>query len=133
PNGLPAGWSVDQALDSETPIFMTDEGQKRGLITGWNASGACPDVRPGTTVDEHSHVEVDLNTGEVTLIPRTNRLVHGTSEVAGIYGGPFGVAYQADRPCRDSEPTSICIQKDTAGRPDYGQALHLAQYQTAQE
>ena len=134
PNGLPAGWSVDQAIDSETPVFMTDQGQElRGLITGWNSSGACPDVRPGTTIDERSHIEMDPVSGNFVRVPRTNRLVHGTSEVAGVYGGPFGVAYQSDRPCRDSEPTHVCIQKDTAGRPDYGQALHLAEYQTAQE
>ena len=134
PNGLPAGWSVDQALDSETPIFMTDQGQeRRGLITGWNASGACPDVRPGTTIDERSHIELDPISGQPIAVPRTNRLVHGTSEVAGVYGGPLGVAYQSDRPCRDSDPTHVCIQKDTSGRPDYGQARRLAQYQTAQE
>jgi hypothetical protein len=56
-----------------------------------------------------------------------------TSEVAGIYGGPLGIAYQADRPCDDDDPTSVCIQKDTSGRPDYGQAFHLAELQTAQE
>ena len=134
PNGLKPGWSVDQSLESETPIFLTDTGdERRGLITGWNENGACPDVRPGETVDEHSHVEVNINTGVITVVPRTNRLVHGTSEVAGTYGGPLGVAYQRDRPCRDSEPTSICIQKDTAGRPDYDQARRLAQYQTAHE
>ena len=134
PDGLPAGWSVDQELDAETPIFMTNDGSfRRGLITGWNASGACPDVRAGTTVDQYSHVEVDPHTGEITVIPRTKRLVHGTSEVAGIYGGPFGIAYQADRPCHDDYPTSVCIQKDTPGRTDYGQALHLAEYQTAHE
>jgi Bacterial TSP3 repeat len=134
PDGLPAGWSVTQALDSETPVFMKDDGSfRRGLITGWNEEGACPDVRPGTTVDQYSHVEYNPSTGDVTVIPRTNRLVHGTSEVSGIYGGPFGIAYQADRPCHDGDPTSVCIQKDTPGRTDYAPALHLAEYQTAHE
>jgi hypothetical protein len=134
PNGLPLGWSVEQDLFSETPEFMTNEGVKRrGLITGWNESGACPDVREGEIVDEYSHVELGTDTGVVTQIPRTKRLVHGTSVVAGIYGGPLGVAYQADRPCHDDDPTGVCIQKDTPGRTDYGQALRLAQYQTAHE
>jgi hypothetical protein len=134
PNGLPAGWSVEQAQDSETPVFMTSEGEfRRGIITGWNEDGACPDVRPGTTVDQYSHIQMNPDTGQINLIPRTKRLVHGTSEVAGIYGGPLNMAYQADRPCHDDNPTSVCIQKDTPGRTDYGPALHLAEYQTAHE
>ena len=133
PNGLPAGWSVDQALDSETPIFQTPEGERRGLITGWNETGACPDVREGETVDQYSHIELNTTTGDIEIVPRTKRLVHGTSEVAGIYGGPFGVAYQRDRPCHDGDPTSVCIQKDTPGRPDYQQVVKLAAWQTAHE
>jgi hypothetical protein len=134
PDGLPAGWSVEQAQDSETPVFMTSEGEfRRGIITGWNEDGACPDVRPGTTVDQYSHFQMNPDTGAITQIPRTKRLVHGTSEVAGIYGGPLGFAYQADRPCHDGDPTDVCIQKDTPGRTDYAPALHLAEYQTAHE
>ena len=46
----------------------------------------------------------------------------------------FGyIAYQSDRPCHDGDPTYVCIQKDTPGRPDYGQAIQLAEYQTAHE
>jgi hypothetical protein len=134
PNGLPPGWSVDQDLFSETPIFKTETNEeRRGLITGWNASGACPDVREGEIIDQYSHVEIDLQTNEVIIVPRTRRLVHGTSTVSGIYGGPLGVAYQRDRPCHDDDPTGVCIQKDTPGRPDYGQAIKLAQLQTSQE
>ncbi len=134
PNGLPPGWSVDQDLFSETPIFTTETNEeRRGLITGWNASGACPHVLEGEIVDEYSHIELDLQTNEVIIVPRTRRLVHGTSTVSGIYGGPLGVAYQRDRPCHDDDPTGVCIQKDTPGRPDYGQAIKLAQLQTAQE
>ena len=70
-------------------------------------------MREGTIVDDYSHVEMDPITGIFTPVPRTLRLVHGESEVAGIYGGPFGIAYQRDRPCHDDYPTSICIQKDT--------------------
>jgi len=134
PHALPGGWSVDQALTSETPIFMTNEGRMlRGLISGWNGSGACPDVREGTVIDEYSHIEPDPITNQFVPVPRTLRLVHGTSEVSGIYGGPFGIAYQSDRPCHDDDPTSVCIQKDTSGRPDYGQVIQLAEYQTAHE
>jgi hypothetical protein len=135
-NGLPAGWSVTQALDSETPIFMNSDGAElRGLITGWNEDGACPDVRPGTTVDENNHVEADIF-GQVTIIPRTNRLTHGESKIAGDYDWdlPFlSEAYQANRPCHDGYPTSLCLQKDHPGRPDYGQAIELAKLQTSQE
>jgi hypothetical protein len=134
PHGLPDGWSVDQELTSETPIFMTNEGRMlRGLISGWNGSGACPDVREGTVIDEYSHIEPDPLTNQFIPVPRTLRLVHGTSEVSGIYGGPFGIAYQSDRPCHDDDPTYVCIQKDTSGRPDYGQVIQLAEYQTAHE
>ena len=76
PDGLPAGWSVEQAQDSETPVFMTGEGEfRRGIITGWNEDEACPDVRPGTTVDQYSHIQMNPDTGAITQIPRTKRLV----------------------------------------------------------
>jgi hypothetical protein len=102
-SGLPAGWSVDQEISSETPFFMTDQGSfLPGLITGWNASGACPDVRPGTVVDGLSHVVgIDQTTGEPILAPRTLRLTHGESKIAGTYDlDLFGLvgALQLDRP-----------------------------------
>jgi hypothetical protein len=136
PNGLPSGWSVTQELDSESPEFMTNEGVKRrGLIVGWNENGACPDVREGTTVDQYSHVDFDIGTGEITLIPRTNRLVHGESKIAGTYDFDnfLITTYDADRPCHDGYPTSVCIQKDHPGRPDYEQVVKLAAWQTAHE
>lgn len=131
---LPAGWSVTQSVTSETPIFTTPDGTRRGLITGWNENGACPDVRPGVTIDLYSHID------GVLPIPRTNRLPHGESKIAGqtdfvheITDGWKDAGYQAQRPCHDGYPTYLCLQKDTPGRPDYGQAIHLAEYQTAHE
>ena len=135
PNGLPGGWSVDQELTSETPIFMTNDGRfLRGLITGWNPDGACPDVREGTVTDEYSHIGLDP-LGNPTLIPRTLRLTHGESKLAGKYdlNFPYIRAYQEDRPCHDGYPTYVCLQKDHPGRPDYDQAIHLAEFQTAHE
>ena len=42
PYGLPGGWSVNQSLTSETPVFMTDDGSMlRGLVLGWNDDGVC--------------------------------------------------------------------------------------------
>jgi hypothetical protein len=134
--GLPAGWSVNQELTSETPFFTTDQGcVLPGLITGWNATGACPDVRGGDGIfDGYSHLSQGF------LIPRTPRLTHGESKIAGqtdlISELSFSFAdagYQADRPCHDGYPTYICLQKDTPGRPDYGRAIQLAEYQTAHE
>ena len=130
---LPAGWSVTQSETSEIPIFTTPDGPRRGLITGWNETGACPDVREGLKVDDYSHLEI-------LPIPRTNRLPHGESKIAGqtdfvheITDGWKDAGYQAERPCHDGYPTYVCLQKDTPGRPDYGQAIQLAKLQTAQE
>jgi hypothetical protein len=119
--------SAHQDLTSETPIFATNGGDHRGLITGWNASGACPDVRPDTTVDGYSHFSLYSN----EALPRTNRLTHGESKIAGLDDVPG--AYQEDRPCHDGYPTSVCLQKDTPDRPDYEQAIKLAAWQTAHE
>ena len=133
PNGLPAGWSVSQSLTSENPDFTTPDGPRRGLVTGWNERGACPDVRPGTTTDQYSHLSI-------LPIPRSQRLTHGESKIAGqtdfiseLTNGWVDAGYQAERPCHDGYPTYVCLQKDTPGRPDYGQAIQLAKLQTAQE
>ena len=136
-SGLPGGWQVEQELTSETPFFMTNEGSfLRGLIVGWNSNGACPDVREGTTIDEYSHVKLNNSTGEVTQIPRNLKLTHGESKIAGRYDLDIPLlinTYQETRPCHDGYPTYVCLQKDHPGRPDYGQAIHLAEYQTAHE
>lgn len=133
--GLTAGWSVAQEFTSETPFFTTDQGCRLpGLITGWNENGACPDVRDDATIDEYSHLSQGL------LIPRTLRLTHGESKIAGqtdliseLSASFVDAGYQAERPCHDGYPTYICLQKDTPGRPDYGRAIQLAEYQTAHE
>jgi hypothetical protein len=133
-SGLTAGWSVAQELTSETPYFTTDQGcVLPGLITGWNENGACPDVRPGETIDDYSHDEQGVG-----RLYRTNRLTHGESKIAGQYDflHDYNLAdagYQSDRPCHDGYPTYICLQKDHPGRPDYDRAIQLAQYQTAHE
>jgi hypothetical protein len=138
--GLPAGWSVTWPMDSETPVFLTGDGttELRGLITGATEDGVCPKApeREGTTTDEYSHIDLDLNTGNVTVVPRTRLVVHGESRVVGTYHLyiPFVAdEYDADRPCHDNDPTSVCIQKDHTGRPDYEQVVKLAAWQTAQE
>ena len=125
--GLPAGYSVSQDFTSEIPVFQTPAGERYGLIVGWNEGGACPDVRYGTTRDSFSHVLGDTG----VLAERTLRLTHGESKIAGQYDLPY--AYQEARPCHDGYPTYICLQKDHPGRPDYDQAIHLAELQTNQE
>jgi hypothetical protein len=126
-SGLPGGWQVEQEITSEIPFFTTNEGNTlRGLVTGWNPDSACPDVRAGTVADQFSHL-----LGDTPVIPRTTRLVHGESKIAGLYDLPG--AYQSDRPCHDDYPTDVCLQKDHTGRPDYDQAIRLAEYQTAHE
>jgi hypothetical protein len=138
--GLPPGWSVTWPMESETPVFQTGDGttEFRGLITGATENGVCPQApeREGTTTDDYSHIQVDVNTGDVTVIPRTRMVVHGESRVVGTYHLyiPFVVdAYDADRPCHDDYPTSVCIQKDHTGRPDYEQVVQVSAWQTAQE
>lgn len=163
PTGLPAGWQVEQELTSEIPVFTTDTGQVyRGLVTGWNPDGACPDVRDGGIVDEFSHIQEVIVTGteddafgldtcsdgidngmdgfrdggdsdcttEVILRPRTTRLVHGEPSETGPLGH---IHSQSDRPCEDGFPTYVCLNKDDNGRPDFEQAIRLAEYQTAHE
>ena len=113
---------------------MTSEGAtRRGLITGWNKDGACPDVRPGTTSRSIQSCRVDPNTGEVTVIPRTNRLVHGESKVAGIYGGRLASPIRrTGRAMTTIRPPSV-FRRITPGELTTLQALHLAEYQTAHE
>jgi hypothetical protein len=132
-NGLlPPGWAVEHELTSETPVFHTPEGRRYGLITGGNEGSPCPDARqPDTVVDEHSHLDVNLATGEVALIPRTILLPHGESKLGGVYHLP--TQYDPIRPCHDGTPTFVCIQKDTPGRPDYEQVVKVAAWQTAHE
>lgn len=141
--GLPRGWDVTQPLTSEVPIFTVYEGADRdpapdpnvpyrtyrGLVTGYNPSGACPDVRVGEPItDEWSHVFGPNSQYPVpTIIPRTRRLVHGESIIAG------GFNHDPGRPCHDGYPTYVCLQKDHKGRPDYQQAARLAEYQSAHE
>jgi len=84
-------------------------------------------VRDGTVIDEYSHILGDAG----FQVPRTLRLTHGESKIAGQYDLPS--AYQENRPCHDGYPTYVCLQKDHTGRPDYDQAIHLAEYQTAHE
>ncbi len=139
PDGLTAGWSAYQAMDSETPEFLTNEAKTlRGLVVGGSPNSPCPDARPpgnwvddpAYTVDQYSHINVDINTGVVTQIPRLRMLVHGESRVSGTYDL---IDYQAARPCHDNYPTSVCIQKDHTDRPDYEQVVKLAAWQTAHE
>jgi hypothetical protein len=139
PEGLPAGWSVYQPMESETPEFLTNEGATlRGLVVGGSPNSPCPDARPpgnwvddpAYTVDQYSHVNVDINTGVVTQIPRLRMLVHGESRVSGTYDL---LDYQAARPCHADYPTWVCIQKDHTDRPDYEQVIRLAAWQTAHE
>jgi hypothetical protein len=131
---LPDGWSVSQSFTSEIPVFKTPDGDRDGLIVGWNPTSACPDVRDDRTIDGYSHSK------ELGPMTRTLRLTHGESKIAGqtdfihdFTDGWKDAGYQADRPCHDGYPTYVCLQKDTPGRPDYGQAIHLAEYQTANE
>jgi hypothetical protein len=137
--GLPNGWSAYQPMESETPEFMTNEGKTlRGLVVGGSPNSPCPDFRPpgnwvddpAYTVDQYSHVNVDINTGDVTKVPRLRMLVHGESRVSGTYDL---LDYQANRPCHDNYPTWVCIQKDHTDRPDYEPVIRLAAWQTAHE
>lgn len=132
---LPDGWTVEHELTSETPVFHTTEGRRYGLITGGNQGTPCPHARvPDTIADQYSHVELDLGTGEVTLIERTTMLPHGESKIAGDYHRFFGlVEYDPIRPCHDGYPTFVCMQKDHPGRPDYEQVVKVAAWQTAHE
>ena len=137
---LPPGWSATHELYSEIPVFQTPAGERYGLIIGGNGP-PCPDFRPrsteedpNTVVDEWSHIEFDIVTGEVKQIPRTILLPHGESKVAGNYHLFFNlIEYDPIRPCHDNYPTSVCIQKDHPGRPDYEQAVKVAAWQTAHE
>lgn len=135
---LPPGWEAEHELYSETPVFHTPEGRKYGFIIGGNKGTLCPDFRPRSTeedpdtvVDQYSHIDVDINTGDISVIPRAILLPHGESELGGVYHLP--TQYDAIRPCHDGTPTFVCIQKDTPGRPDYEQAVKLAAWQTAHE
>jgi hypothetical protein len=129
--GLPGGWQVEQEMTSETPFFTTDGGSIHpGLITGWNSSGACPDVRAGMVIDEWSHTVSD-GMGHIDSLPRNTRMVHGESRIAGLYD--LGDAYQETRPCHKDYPTHVCLQKDHTDRPDYGQVIALSEYQTSHE
>jgi hypothetical protein len=137
-DGLRPGWSVEHELYSETPVFHTPEGTRYGLIIGGNKGTPCPDFRPRSTeedpdlvVDQYSHIEVDLNTGDVTVVPRAILLPHGESKLGGVYHLP--TQYDPIRPCHDGTPTFVCIQKDTPGRPDYEEVVKLAAWQTAHE
>lgn len=137
PDGLPPGWSVTQAMESETPEFMTNEGTTlHGLVVGGSPNSPCPDARPpgnaidpAYTFDDYNHVVVDIN-GNIIEIPRLRMLVHGESKVSGTYDL---IDYQAERPCHDGYPTWVCVQKDHPGRPDYEQVVKLAAWQTAHE
>jgi hypothetical protein len=142
--GLPAGWSVSWPMDSETPVFMTGDGTElRGIITGATEGSdeeppVCPVApeRTGTTADDYSHITIDLNSVEITQVPRTRLVVHGESRVVDTYHLYIPLVadeYQATRPCHDDYPTSVCIQKDHTGRPDYEQVVRLSAWQSANE
>ncbi|MEQ1570126.1 MAG: hypothetical protein ABMA64_31120 [Myxococcota bacterium] len=114
PGGLPAGWVARADPYSAIPVIdIPGIGTLRALVTGWNADGACVDVRPGEIVDEFSH------DGE----PRTRRLVHGAEPDSG----------NTDRPCEYDSPTGVCLNKDEPGRPYYGEANTLAGWQSQAE
>jgi Bacterial TSP3 repeat len=134
---LPPGWTVEHELYSEIPVFHTPEGRRYGLIIGGNGP-PCPDFRPRSTeenedtvVDQYSHIDFDIATGIVTVIPRAILLPHGESKLGGVYHLP--TQYDPIRPCHDGTPTFVCIQKDTPGRPDYEQVVKVAAWQTAHE
>lgn len=118
--GLPEDWSVDADLYSAIPTITDENGETyRALVTGWNPDGACPDVRDVEVSDEWCGF-VPFGGGQQRC-PRTGRLVHG--------GGPF----HHERPCLAGAPTAVCLNKDEAGRPFYGDAVTLAGWQTQHE
>ncbi len=108
--------TVELGDESTIPVFTTTDGDEyRGLVTGWNPDGACPDVRDGVAVDGWSYP--DPASG--TLSPRTTRLVHGNPAPS--------------RPCQPSAPRWVCLHQDDADRPLHSVAFNLALWQTQQE
>lgn len=119
PDGWPFGWTPSLDASSAVPVLHAPNGVKyRALVTGWNEDGACPDVRAGEVTDEFS---IGLPGPLISPPqPRTTRLVHGD-------------AFDVNRPCKPSYPTSVCLNQDELGRPHFADAFVLAGWQTQHE
>ncbi|HEX9285041.1 MAG TPA: hypothetical protein VF879_05165 [Nitrospirales bacterium] len=158
PGGLPAGWRVEQTLESVFPLFTSAAGEiSRGLVTGWNPDGACPDVRPGEIILEEQQLPECLC--EDPCCPHDSQCfcepcpfpdpedcppdscdefsgccptyIEHVLRTARLVHGNSPIC--SDRYCPSGMPTELCLNKDEEGRPGFEAAVGLAQYQTAHE
>ena len=130
---LPPGYSISEPLNSSIPTITKDGIEYRALVTGWNVPGKYPDV-PGQE-DAGDGACVDARPDTVCDLygcPRSGKLVHGAEpgDLPHPQCDEILFASCTSRPCLNSYPTSVCLNHDSSGRPDFTRAFNSAVVQT---